>query len=65
MNTPSVAAIIRDGKNFMLDNVLETSEDQGMILFEKYLAKLYKNGSITKQTAIEHCIRRNLFEKFI
>lgn len=65
MNTSSVASVIRDGKNFMLDNVLETSEDQGMILFEKYLAKMYRSGFITKQTALEHAIRRSLFEKFI
>ncbi|MFA5136813.1 MAG: PilT/PilU family type 4a pilus ATPase [Patescibacteria group bacterium] len=65
MNTSSVGAIIRDGKNFMLDNVLETSEDQGMILFEKYLSKMYKQGLITKETAISHAIRRNLIEKFI
>lgn len=65
MNTPSVSAIIRDGKNFMLDNVLETSEDQGMILFEKYLSKLYKGGLISKDVAIDHAIRKKLIEKFV
>lgn len=65
MNTPSVAAIIRDGKNFMLDNVLETSEEQGMVIFEKYLAKLYRNGLISKDAAIEHAVRRGLVEKFL
>lgn len=65
MNTPSVSSIIRDGKNFMLDNVLETGEEQGLIIFEKYLAKLYKAGQITKETAIEHAIRKGLIEKFI
>lgn len=65
MNTPSVSAIIRDGKNFMLDNVLETSEEQGMIIFEKYLMKLYRGGYITKDAAVEHALRRNLIEKFI
>lgn len=65
MNTPSVASIIRDGKNFMLDNVLETSEEQGMIMFEKYLAKLYRGGYISKESAFEHAIRRNLIDKFI
>jgi len=65
LNTPSVASIIRDGKNFMLDNVIETSEDSGMIMFEKYLAKLYHSGYITKDTALQHAIRRNLITKFI
>lgn len=65
LNTPSVASIIRDGKNFMLDNVMETSEDQGMILFEKYLAGLYKKGLISRDAAIESAIRKKLVEKFI
>jgi twitching motility protein PilT len=65
INTPSVASIIRDGKNFMLDNVIETSEDSGMIMFEKYLAKLYHSGYITKDTAFQHAIRRSLITKFI
>ncbi|OGK62468.1 hypothetical protein A2334_05525 [Candidatus Roizmanbacteria bacterium RIFOXYB2_FULL_38_10] len=65
MNTPSVSSIIRDGKNFMLDNVLETSEDEGMILFEKYLSKLYKSGLVTKEAALDHAIRKQLLSKFI
>ncbi len=65
LNTPSTSSIIRDGKNFMLDNVLETSEDQGMVIFEKYLAQLFKAGLITKDTAFEHAIRKNLISKFI
>ena len=49
-------------KNFMLDNVLDIGEEQGLILFEKYLSKLYKAGQITKETAMEHAIRKNLIE---
>lgn len=65
MNTPSVSAIIRDGKNFMLDNVLETSEEDGMILFEKYLAQLYHAGRISKEVALDHALRKKLIEKLI
>lgn len=64
-NNASVSSIIRDGKNYMLDNVLETNEEAGMILFEKYLAKLYRAGQITKEDAINHAIRRSLISKFI
>ncbi len=65
INSPSVAAIIREAKGFMLDNVLETSEDQGMILFEKYLVKLYRDGLITKETALSYAIRTNEIKKFL
>jgi len=65
INTPSVSAIIREAKTFMLDNVLETSEDQGMILLEKYLAKLYHNGSINRDVALSYAIRPEEIKKFI
>ncbi|MDH7476143.1 MAG: PilT/PilU family type 4a pilus ATPase [Microgenomates group bacterium] len=65
INTPSVAAIIRERKNFMLDNVLETSEESGMILMEKYLLKLYREGKITKETALSYAIRPNEINKFL
>lgn len=65
MNTPSVSPIIRDGKNFMLDNVIATSEEEGMILFEKYLVQLYRAGQISKETAKDHAIRKKLIDKLI
>lgn len=65
MNTPSVAATIRDGKIFLLDNVLETGEDENMILFEKYIAKLYRQGLISRDTAFSYAIRPNEIKKFI
>lgn len=65
MNTPSVSSIIRDGKTFMLDNVLETSEEEGMILFEKYLVQLYRSARITKEIAYDHAFRKTLIQKLI
>lgn len=65
INSPAVGAIIREGKIFMLDNVLETEEKQDMILFEKYLMKLYKQGSISRETAMKYAIRTNELKKFL
>ena len=65
MNEPAVASIIRDGKNYQLDNVIETSERSGMILFEKYLAKLYTLGHISKETALTYAIRKNVISHLI
>ncbi|MEO6509134.1 MAG: PilT/PilU family type 4a pilus ATPase [Patescibacteria group bacterium] len=65
VNIPAVAAIIREGKLFLLDNVLETEEKQGMILFEKYLYKLYQQGVISKEDAIQHAVRTSEIKKFI
>jgi len=60
LNQSAVSALIRDGKVHQLDNVIETSEQKGMILFEKYLVKLYSAGLITKQTAHDFAIRKDV-----
>jgi len=60
LNESSVAPLIRDGKVHQLDNVIETSEQKGMILFEKYLLKLYNAGHISKQTAHDYAIRKDI-----
>ena len=65
VNIPSVASLIREGKVHMLDNVLETEESQNMILFEKYLLKLYRQGLISKEDALLHAVRLNEIKKFI
>lgn len=65
LNGSSVAPLIRDGKVFQLDNVIETSEQSGMILFEKYLEKLYKAGRITRETAHSFAIRKNVITHLI
>jgi twitching motility protein PilT len=65
LNMPSVATMIREGKTYMLDNVIETNEEQGMILFEKYLLKLYKQDLISKDTALAYAERVNEVKKFI
>jgi len=65
LNGSSVAPLIRDGKVFQLDNVIETSEQSGMILFEKYLERLYSAGKITRQTAHSYAIRKNIITHII
>jgi len=65
LNGSSVAPLIRDGKIFQLDNVIETSEQTGMILFEKYLEKLYSAGRITRQTAHAYAVRKSIITHLI
>ena len=62
---PAVASIIREGKPYLLNNVLETSETEGSILFEKYLANLCRSGKISKEVALSYAIRQKELEKFI
>lgn len=65
MNIPAVASSIRDGKTYLISNILETSEDEGSLLFEKDLLKLYQTGLISKETAFTFAIRPRELEKFI
>jgi twitching motility protein PilT len=55
--TPAVRNIIREGKTFMIDNVITTSSDLGMIGLETYLAQLVRKGKITQETAENYCLR--------
>lgn len=65
LNKPSVSALIREGKSFQIDNVIETSESEGMVLFEKYLLKLYTLGHISRDTAHQFAVRKNIIHKLI
>ena len=63
--TPAVANTIREGKIHFLENIIETSEDQGFILLEKYLVKLYQEGKITKQTALDNAVREEVIRNYL
>src|SRR3990167_9096662 len=64
-NTSSVASIIRDGKPFLLENLLQTSDKEGFIYFERYLSQLVQQGHISKETAYAFAIRPKELEKYI
>jgi Tfp pilus assembly pilus retraction ATPase PilT len=49
----------------MLDSVLETGDDHGMIIMEKYLAKLIREGVITKDVGIQNALRPTLLSKYL
>ncbi len=65
LSTPAVSATIRDGKAYLINNILETGENDGQLLFEKHLLNLFKAGQITKETAFSYAIRPKELEKFI
>lgn len=51
LTNPAVKNIIREGKTFMLDNVIQTSADVGMISLDSYLAKLVIEGKVAEEEA--------------
>ena len=50
----AVRNIIREGKTYQLENVIQTSGDLGMINLEKSLVNLVKEGKITLELAQAH-----------
>lgn len=51
IGTSAVAANIRDGKSHLLDSVIQTSQDQGMITLEASLSELVLSGAISLDVA--------------
>lgn len=50
----AVENLIRDGKTYQIDNVIETGMDQGMITLDKSLVALVRQGLITVDSAMTY-----------
>ena len=49
---PAISNMIRDSKNYQIDNVIQTSGNLGMISMDQSIVSLYQKGEITKETAL-------------
>lgn len=65
LKTPAVANVIREGKSYLVDNIIQTSGELGMISLESSLAKLVTNGSITMETAQDYALRPEQLSKLL
>lgn len=57
MGTPAVASNIREGKTHLIDSIIQTSQDSGMITLESSLASLVLAGTISLETAKSYALR--------
>lgn len=55
--TPAVRATIREGKTHQIDNIIQTSLEQGMISLEKSLADWVRFGKISQEVALSWSLR--------
>lgn len=55
--TPAVRNAIRESKTFMVDTIIQTSADVGMLTLENSLAYLVKQGRISEETAVSYSLR--------
>lgn len=56
ISNPAVKNVIREGKTFMLDNVIQTGADVGMISLDNYLAKLVLSGKVNEEVAVNYSL---------
>jgi twitching motility protein PilT len=54
---PAVRNSIREGKNFMIDNIIQTSSDLGMISLENSLATLVKTNKVKEEVAMSYALK--------
>src|ERR1035437_966586 len=57
IGSSAVANNIREGKTHLIDSIIQTSQDVGMITLESSLASLVLSGTISLETAKNYAIR--------
>lgn len=61
--TPAIRNMIRDNKIPQLDGLVSSSNNESMISMDAGLLKLYKEGRITKETAISYASNAEMLKK--
>lgn len=65
VTNPAVKNLIREGKNHQIQNLIQTGSKQGMLTMDSCLAELCKQQKINKETAYEHCIDKDMLERYL
>src|SRR5438477_905648 len=52
INTPSVAALIRDNKTFRINSDIQTGAKYGMVTLDGFLMELYMKGMISREEVV-------------
>ena len=55
--TPAIRTTIRDGKTHLIDNIIQTSAELGMVTLETALANAVKSGKISVDVATSYAVR--------
>ncbi len=65
VGTPAIASNIRDGKTHLIDSVIQTSQDVGMITLESSLAQLVLAGAVSLETAKSYALHLDEFLRML
>jgi len=61
----AVKSLIRDGKNFQIPNVIQTSAAEGMISLDKVLAEYVSRGDISLEDALNYSLDPKTFKMMV
>lgn len=65
VNTAAIANCIREGKTFMIPGIIQTGKQQGMILMDDSLQKLYSAGTISAEECLFRADNKQLMKQFL
>ncbi|RJP46331.1 MAG: PilT/PilU family type 4a pilus ATPase [Armatimonadetes bacterium] len=65
LRTPALSSIIREAKTHLIDNLIQTSGELGMVSLENSLARLVKEREISFEVAQNFSIRPNILSKLV
>lgn len=65
LKTPALGELIRSSKTYMVDNLIQTSGELGMVSLENSLAKLVQSKRISFDLAQNYSLRPDLLSKII
>jgi twitching motility protein PilT len=62
---PATRAIVREGKTHLIDNLIQTSAESGMVILESSLVYLLREGKISLETAQNYATRPQVLSKLL
>jgi twitching motility protein PilT len=65
LGSSSVRNSIREGNTHLIDNIIQTSKEAGMILFEDNLKELVSQNLISHETALNYALRPERYLQLI
>lgn len=65
LGSDAVRAAIRDGHTHMVDNIIQTSMDAGMMLFEEHLRQRVEQNIISHDIAVQYAIRPETYLQLV
>jgi twitching motility protein PilT len=63
--SPAVRNLIREGKTFQMQSLIQTGSAAGMVTMEQSLKSLYERGLITYEDALEHAFDAREFARLM